>query len=102
MDISERDYLTLEAAPVDGTDEPEAENVPGPINVVSDEIEVATEEDLRRIIEEEGKVGEPEIGAYELEDPAPSPVRRGRSAGLDRTSLITQRTSTSARTWRAP
>lgn len=84
MDISERDYLTLEAAPVDGTDEPEAENVPGPINVVSDEIEVATEEDLRRIIEEEGKVGEPEIGAYELEDPAPSPgeagtVRRARS-----------------------
>ncbi len=73
MDISERDYQTLEDSPVDGTDEPEAEKVPGPINIVSDEIEPATEEDLQRIIEQEGKVSEPEIGAFELGDPGSSP-----------------------------
>lgn len=58
--------MTLEASPVDGTNEPEADKVPDLINIVSDEIEVATVEDLQRIVEEEGKVGEPEIGAYEL------------------------------------
>ncbi len=83
MDISERDYLTLEASPVDGTNEPEANNVPKQINIVSDEIEAATEQDLQRIIEEEGRVAEPEIGAYELYT-APSPgeagtTRRARS-----------------------
>jgi hypothetical protein len=72
VDITERDYQTLEKPPADGTDEPEPEKVPEPINIVSDEIEVATEEDLQLIIEEEGKASEPEIGAYELEDPAPS------------------------------
>ncbi len=71
--ISERDYLTLENPPTDGTDEPEAEKVPEPINIVSDEIEPATEEELQRIIEEEGKVREPEIAAFELEDLTPSP-----------------------------
>ena len=71
--ISERDYKTLEAPPTDGTDEPEAEKVPEPINIVSDEIEVATEEELQRIIEQEGKVSEPEIGAFELGDPGSSP-----------------------------
>ena len=35
MDISERDYLTLENPPVDGTNEPEAEKVPEPINIDS-------------------------------------------------------------------
>lgn len=75
MDISEKDYLSLEASPVDGTNEPEANNVPERINIVSDEIEAATEEDLQRIIEEEGKMGEPEIAAYEF-DQAPSPGER--------------------------
>jgi hypothetical protein len=70
VESSERDYQTLEATPVDGTEEPEAENPPEPINIVSDEIEVATEEDLRRVIEEEGKFREPEI-------PAPSPDEAG-------------------------
>jgi hypothetical protein len=69
---SEKDYQTLETPPVDGTDEPDAEKVPGPINIVSDEVEVATEEHLRRVIEEEGKLAEPEIGAYEF-DAALSP-----------------------------
>jgi len=73
VDISGRNYLTLQDPPVDGTDEPEAEKVPEPINIVSDEIEAATEEELQRIIEEEGKVSEPEIGAFQLGDPAPSP-----------------------------
>ena len=77
MDISERDYLTLEAPPTDEANEPAANNVPEPINIVSDEIEAATEEDLKRIIEEEGKVLEPEIAAYELEDLAPSPGEAG-------------------------
>ncbi|HZB07983.1 MAG TPA: hypothetical protein VE525_02600 [Rubrobacter sp.] len=72
-DISERDYQTLEDSPVDGTEEPEAEKVPEPINIASDEIEPATEEELQRIIEEEGKVIEPEIAAFELEDLTPSP-----------------------------
>jgi hypothetical protein len=70
VEISEREYQTLEATPVDGTEEPEAENPPEPINLVSDEIEIATEEDLRRVIEEEGKFREPEI-------PAPSPDEAG-------------------------
>jgi len=73
VDISERDYLTLQDPPVDGTDEPEAEKVSEPINIDSDEIEVATEEELQRVIAEEGKVSEPEIGAFELQDPAPTP-----------------------------
>jgi hypothetical protein len=70
---SERDYQRLEDPPVDGTDEPEAEKVPEPINIASDEIEVATEEELQPIIEQEGKVSEPEIGAFELGDPGSSP-----------------------------
>src|SRR5215203_6363480 len=73
MDISERDYQTLEDPPVDGLDEPDAEKVPEPINIASDEIEAATEEELQRVIEEEGKVSEPEIGAFELGDPGSSP-----------------------------
>ena len=85
MDISERDYQTLEDSPTDGINEPEAEKVPEPINIVSDEIEVATEEELQRIIEEEGKVSEPEIGAYELEDPTPS---SGDARALSRASYI--------------
>lgn len=76
MDISERNYRTLEASPVDGTNEPDANSVPERINIISDDVEAATEEDLQRIIEEEGKVAEPEIGAYEL-DPAPSPTEAG-------------------------
>ena len=72
MDTSQREYQRLEDPPVDGTDEPEAEKVPGQINFDPDEIEVATEEDLQRIINEEGKVSEPEIGAFELGAPAPS------------------------------
>jgi hypothetical protein len=55
--------LPLEDRPVDGTDEPEAEKAPEPINILSDEIEVATEEELQRIIEQEGKELEPEIAA---------------------------------------
>ena len=70
MDTSQREYQRLEDPPVDGTDEPEAEKVPEQINFDPDEIEVATEEDLQRIIEEEGKVSEPEIGAFELGNPA--------------------------------
>ena len=81
--ISERDYQRLEDPPVDGTDEPEAEKVPEPINIVSDEIEVASEEELRRIIEQEGKVREPEIAAFEVEDPTPSP---GEDRALRRAS----------------
>ena len=69
MNVSERDYPTLEAPPVDGTYEPDADKVPERINIVSDEIEAATAEDLQRIIEEEGNVGEPEIGVYELDVP---------------------------------
>jgi hypothetical protein len=86
VDVSERNYSTLGASPVDGTSEPEAESVPEPINIVSDEIEAATEEDLQRIIREEGKVLEPEIAAYELEDLAPSPGEAravSRSYGSD-------------------
>jgi hypothetical protein len=59
-------YARLEDPPTDGTDEPEAEKIPEPPNIVSDEIEVATEEDLQRIIEQEGMVLEPEIAAFEL------------------------------------
>src|SRR5829696_9821626 len=59
--------MTLEDPPVDGTDEPEAEKVPEPINIVSDELEVATEEELQRIIEQEGQELEPEIAAAEPE-----------------------------------
>ena len=70
METSVQDYRTLETPPVDGTEEPDAERVPGAINIVSDEVEVATEEDLRRVIEEEGKLREPEI-------PAPSPDEAG-------------------------
>jgi hypothetical protein len=66
VDISERDYQTLEAPPVDGTDEPDTEKDPDPINIVSDEIEPATEEELQRIIEQEGKELEPEIAATRL------------------------------------
>jgi hypothetical protein len=72
VDTSERDYLTLEDPPVDGADEPEPESVPEPINIVSDEIEPATDEELQRIIEQEGKVLEPEIAAFEL-DATPGP-----------------------------
>jgi hypothetical protein len=43
VDVSEREYSQLEAAPVDGTGEPDAADAPRSINVVSDEIEVATE-----------------------------------------------------------
>jgi hypothetical protein len=53
-------------APNDGTHEPEAENVPERINIVSDEKEAATEEDLQLIIGQEGKTPEPEIGVYEF------------------------------------
>ena len=67
MDNSEREYQTLQDPPVNGTDEPEPEKVPERINIVSDEIEAATEEDLQRIIEEEGRASEPEIGVYRLE-----------------------------------
>ena len=86
MGISESEYLTLEDPPVDGTNEPEAGNVPGPINAVSGEIENATGEVLRRIIAEEGIVREPEIGAYELEDPAPFPGE-ARTAGRTRSYI---------------
>jgi hypothetical protein len=83
VDISERDYRTLEDPPVDGTEEPEPERVPDPINIISDEIEVATEEELQRIIEQEGKVLEPEIAAFEL-DVTPSP---GEPQALSRSYL---------------
>jgi len=63
--ISERDYQRLEDPPVEGTEEPEAEKLPEPINIVSDELEVATEEELQRIIEQEGQELEPEIAAAE-------------------------------------
>jgi len=99
VDISERDYLTLDTPPVDGTYEPEASRVPERINIVSDEIEAATEEDLQRIIEEEGRVS-PRSEPTSLKTRHHPAVRRRRTA--DRTSLITQRTSTSARTWREP
>ena len=73
MDVSEREYGQLEAAPVDGTAEPAVADAPEPINVVSDEIEVATEEEIRRVIEEEGKVLEPEIALAEHEGAPPPP-----------------------------
>jgi hypothetical protein len=73
VDISESDYLTLEASPVDKT--PETGDLPLPINIISDEIEPATEEELQRIIEEEGQLTEPEIGNFELD---PTPTYRGR------------------------
>jgi hypothetical protein len=81
---SERDYQRLEDPPVDGTDEPEAEKVPEPINIVSDELEAASDEELQRIMEEEGKVSEPEIAAFELEDLTPSP---GEERALSRSYL---------------
>jgi hypothetical protein len=77
VDVREMDYLTLEAPPVDGTDEPDAGEAPLQINVVSDEIEVATEEDLQIIIEQEGKVREPEIAAAEHEGAPPPPLEEG-------------------------
>ena len=73
LDVSEREYAQLEAAPVDGTGEPDAADAPRSINVVSDEIEVATEEEIRRVIEEEGKVLEPEIAIAEHEGTPPPP-----------------------------
>ena len=73
MDVSEREYAQLEGAPVDGTDEPDAADASGPINVVTDEVEVATEEELRRVIEQEGKVLEPEIAVAKHEDAPPPP-----------------------------
>lgn len=86
MELSEREYSTLEAAPVDGTSEPDPETVPGPINVISDEIEAATEEDLQIIIEKERKVVEPEIAAtYDL-DPVQSV---GEARAVPRTSYMT-------------
>ena len=72
MNNSEREYQTLQDPPVNGIDDPEPEKVPEQINIVSDEIEAATEEELQRIIEEEGRASEPEIGAYRLEVPASS------------------------------
>lgn len=63
----------LASAPTDGTYEPEANTAPERINIVSDEIEAATEEDLWRIIEQEGKVREPEIEAYDEFGRAQSP-----------------------------
>ena len=60
-------------APSDGTYEPEANTAPERINIVSDEIEAATEEDLWRIVEQEGKVREPEIGTYDEFGRAQSP-----------------------------
>ena len=77
MDTSERDYMTLEDPPVDGTDEPEAERDPEPINVISDELEVATEEELQRIIEQEGRQLEPEIAASKPD--AASHLREARA-----------------------
>jgi len=67
VDISESDYRTLEDSPVDGTEEPEPEKAPERINIVSDEIEPATEEEIQLIIEQEGKVLEPEIAAARLD-----------------------------------
>jgi hypothetical protein len=96
---SERDYQRLEDPPVDGTDEPEAEKVPEPINIVSDELEAASEEELQRIMEEEGKASEPEIAAFELEDLTPSP---GEERALSRSYLSDHPTHFNfrAQTWR--
>lgn len=77
VDVSEREYARLEGAPVDGTGESEAAGDPGPVNVVSDEVEVATEEELRRVIEQEGKVLEPEIAVAEHEGAPPPPGEEG-------------------------
>jgi len=78
VDVSEREYTQLETAPVDGTGEPDAADAPGPINIVSDEIEVATEEDLQRVIEQEGRALEPEIAVAEHEDAPPPPGEEDR------------------------
>jgi hypothetical protein len=63
------DYLTLETPPVDGTHEPETGDFIGVVNGVPDEIEVATEEDLLGIIEQEGRAIEPEIAASRPTEP---------------------------------
>jgi hypothetical protein len=89
----ERDYMTLEDPPVDGTDEPEPEEVPEPINIVSDEIEPATEEELQRVIEEEGKVLEPEIAAFEL-DATTSPFDLDTSSSPGETREVATRALT--------
>ena len=89
MDFSEKDYMTLEDPPVDGTDEPEAEKDPEPINVVPGEIEVATEEEFQRIIEQEGREIEPEIAASEP-DAVPGP---GEARALSRSYISDHPTS---------
>ena len=64
VDTSESASMRQEDAPVDGTDQPRAAGDDlGPFNYDPDEIEVATEEQLQRVIEEEGKLREPEIPA---------------------------------------
>ena len=77
VDVSEREYAQLEGAPVDGTGEPDAADAPREINVVSEEVEVATEEELRRVIEQEGEVLEPEIAIARQEDAPPPPGEEG-------------------------
>jgi hypothetical protein len=75
VETSVQDYQTLETPPADRTEEPDAEKVPGTINIVSDEVEVATEEDLRRVIEEVGKLREPEIPAQSPDEAGARGVR---------------------------
>ena len=70
MDIRERKYPPLGTAPVDSTSKSEASEVVMGINIISDDYEAASDEDLRYIIEREGKLREPEIlAAYERARP---------------------------------
>jgi hypothetical protein len=70
VDIRERKYPPLGTAPVDSTSKSEASEVVRGINIISEDYEAASDEDLRYIIEREGKLPEPEIlAAYERARP---------------------------------
>ena len=80
MDTSESASMRQEDAPVDGTDQPRAAGDDlGPFNYDPDEIEVATEEQLQRVIEEEGRALEPEIAAADSKGAEPPPDEEGRT-----------------------
>jgi hypothetical protein len=80
VDTSESESKRLEEAPVDGTDQPRAAGEDlGPFNYDPDEIEVATEEQLQRVIEEEGRALEPEIAVADSKGAEPPPDEEGRT-----------------------
>jgi hypothetical protein len=70
VNVIERKYPPLGTAPIDSTSKSEASVIVRGNNIISDDYEAAPEEDLRNIIEREGKLREPEIlAAYERAQP---------------------------------